>query len=206
MARPTVIRDESILEAARAVFLERGALATSAQVAQRAGVSEGSLFKRFKTKADLFKAAMGLDETEEPRAMRHLAERVGLGTVDGNLTVAGLGMIEYLERIMPIMMMSWSNPKLNDCLPSSLDVPDPPPLRAQRLLGAYLEAEMMLGRVRPLETPIISRAFLGALNTYVYFEMLARKRGGQIDRDHYVREYVKTLWEGMRPRPAKERV
>ena len=62
MARPTVIRNEAILQAARDVFLERGILATSAEVAQRAGVSEGSLFKRFKTKADLFRAAMGLDE------------------------------------------------------------------------------------------------------------------------------------------------
>ncbi|MBK6513564.1 MAG: TetR family transcriptional regulator [Polyangiaceae bacterium] len=40
MARPTVIRNEAILEAARDVFLERGILGTSAEVAQRAGVSE----------------------------------------------------------------------------------------------------------------------------------------------------------------------
>ena len=59
MARPTVIRDEQILDAARIVFLERGVLATTAEVAQRAQVSEGSLFKRFKTKAEQIGRASG---------------------------------------------------------------------------------------------------------------------------------------------------
>jgi len=54
MARPTVIRDETIIDAAREVFLERGFGATTAEVAVRAGVSEGSIFKRFNSKVDLF--------------------------------------------------------------------------------------------------------------------------------------------------------
>ena len=59
MARPTSIKDETIVAAAREVFLERGIQATTAEVAERAGVSEGSVFKRFKTKSELFRAAMG---------------------------------------------------------------------------------------------------------------------------------------------------
>ncbi|MCU1279386.1 MAG: Transcriptional regulator, TetR family protein, partial [bacterium] len=71
MARPTTISDESILEAARAVFLEHGLAATTAEVAKRAGVAEGSIFKRFATKAELFKAAMKVD-FEDPDFLRTL--------------------------------------------------------------------------------------------------------------------------------------
>mgnify|MGYP001134528590 CR=1 FL=1 len=58
MARPTSIDDDQILTAARAVFLEHGIRGTTLEVAQRAGVSEGSIFKRWKTKEELFHAAM----------------------------------------------------------------------------------------------------------------------------------------------------
>jgi len=199
MARPTVIRNEAILQAARDVFLERGILATSAEVAQRAGVSEGSLFKRFKTKADLFRAAMGLDVEHAPPGVAQLASRVGVGTVEQNLVEACLDAIGFVERIFPIAMMSWSNPKVNDCMPFANDI-EPPPLRLQRLLAEYLSAEQALGRVRPIEAKIVSRAILGAVNGYVFTELVSARRGLEpIDRDAYVREYVKILVAGMTP-------
>jgi AcrR family transcriptional regulator len=199
MARPTVIRNEAILDAARAVFLERGILATSAEVAQRAGVSEGSLFKRFKTKADLFRAAMGLDVEAAPPGVALLASRVGVGSVEANLVEAGLDAIAHVERIFPIAMMSWSNPKLNDCLPFSNHA-EPPPLKLQRLIADYLEAEVALGRVGAIDAAIVARTFMGAISGYVFSELMSARRGlAPIDREAYIREYVKVLWGGMRP-------
>ena len=57
MPRPRTITDEQIVEAARAAFLEQGFSATTAEIARRAGISEGTLFKRFATKEDLFEEA-----------------------------------------------------------------------------------------------------------------------------------------------------
>ncbi|MBU6161784.1 MAG: TetR family transcriptional regulator, partial [Myxococcales bacterium] len=62
MARKAVIRDDEILLAAREVFLESGPTATTAEVARRAGVSEGTLFKRYVTKKELIIAAMKMRE------------------------------------------------------------------------------------------------------------------------------------------------
>src|SRR3954470_13263750 len=67
--RPPTIDFERLLAVAREVFLERGIRATTLEVAQRAGVSEGSLFHRFKTKDALFRAAMRFDEDELPRLL-----------------------------------------------------------------------------------------------------------------------------------------
>ena len=66
MARPVSINNESILEAAQKVFLKHGYKAGTKLIAREAGISEGSLFKHFKTKTDLFVAAM---EAEAERAV-----------------------------------------------------------------------------------------------------------------------------------------
>jgi len=53
-------RQRRILEAAADVFAERGFEgATTAVIAQRAGVAEGTIFKRFRTKRDLLLAVVG---------------------------------------------------------------------------------------------------------------------------------------------------
>ena len=51
MPRPRRIDDATLLAAAREVFVAKGAAATTREVARRAGVSEGVIFQRYKTKA-----------------------------------------------------------------------------------------------------------------------------------------------------------
>ncbi|GII62408.1 putative transcriptional regulatory protein TetR [Sphaerisporangium krabiense] len=65
-----------ILESAAAVFAEKGASATTEEVAVRAGVAVGTVFRHFPTKNDLLKAIL-------KDLMEHLAERVrALGSGD----------------------------------------------------------------------------------------------------------------------------
>lgn len=58
MARKKTISDEAILAAARSIFSERGFSAPTRDIAKSAGISEGVLFQRYHTKADLFFTAM----------------------------------------------------------------------------------------------------------------------------------------------------
>src|SRR5579883_458509 len=108
MARPATIKDETIIEAARAVFLARGIRATTAEVAERAGISEGTIFNRFKSKVDLFRAAMQF-KLEEPEWIKDLAKLVGKGKIDETLVQIGLQVIGFLRTCIPLMMMAWSN-------------------------------------------------------------------------------------------------
>ena len=57
-----------VLEAARSVFAERGIDAGVAEVAERAGVGVGTIFRRFPTKDDLL-AAVVEDRVDEIRAL-----------------------------------------------------------------------------------------------------------------------------------------
>src|SRR5690348_5757472 len=107
MSRPTTITAEQILDAAREVFLEKGIRATTAEVAKRAGVAEGSIFKRFPTKHELFRNAMNLD-VQDPEFLRKLPERVGKGDLRQNLFDFGTDALAFFRHLVPIMIMSWS--------------------------------------------------------------------------------------------------
>jgi AcrR family transcriptional regulator len=196
MPRPVSIKDETIIVAARQVFLERGIQATTADVASRAGVSEGTVFKRFKTKAELFRAAMG-DRLAEPDWAHNLAARVGKGDLREQLFAIGMEILAFFRDLMPLMMMAWSNPAPNG-LPSIISGPNPPPVRALRHLIGYFEAEMRAGRVQRQDPEVVARAFVGSLNHFVFFEVLQRAEGElPLVAETYVRGLVSLLWGGL---------
>lgn len=99
MLLPAKIKDEAILEAARAVFLEKGLSATTAEVARRAGIAEGAIFNRFPTMAALFQAAMRPD-MEEPPWAQLLVERAGKGDVVENLVEIGGQVLEFPRKML----------------------------------------------------------------------------------------------------------
>ena len=167
MARPTTITDERLLAAAREAFLERGILATTADVARRAGVSEGSIFRRFPTKFDLFRAAM-IAEDSDPAFLTDLTARAGTGEVAAHLNEIGVSLIYYARKVAPLMMMRWSNPETATCggvVPSPMH-------RRIGFVAAYFEAEMVAGRMRRLEPRLAARVLAGGVQHFVFAEIL----------------------------------
>jgi len=202
MPRPQTIKDEDVLRAAREVFLEQGIRATTAQVAKRAGIAEGSIFYRFKTKAELFQAAMK-PEVDDPPFLAKLPGRVGTGDIREALVETGLDVIGFLREIFPLIMMSWSNPAPSG-LPALLDVPNPPPLRVLKRIAGYFEAEMRAGRLARREPEVAARMFLGSLANYVLFEILLRAQLElPLPPATFVRSLVDILLGGLAP-PRKE--
>ena len=203
MARPTTISDERILEAARSVFLEEGIAATTAEVARRAGVAEGSIFKRFATKAELFKAAMQLD-LDEPEWLRTL-----IGARDDDdprdvLFSVGLQAVEFFRRLMPLIMMWWSSGKKAG-IPDQLHGPNAPPLRALKTLAAFIEREIRAGRMRKHEPEIVARMLLGSIQSYVFFEILLRAQQKMpLPLEPYLRGLINVLWTGVEPASPKK--
>ncbi|MEZ4454221.1 MAG: TetR/AcrR family transcriptional regulator [Nannocystaceae bacterium] len=198
MPRPISIKDETIIDAARAVFLERGFAATTAEVAERAGVSEGTLFNRFRSKAELFQAAMR-PQFEAMHWATDLAERVGRGDLREQLVEIAGSVVEFMRKLMPLIMMSWSNTGSNG-LPATLCEPNPPPLRELKQLAAYFEAEIRLGRVRRVDPEILARMFIGSVQQYVFFEVVLKSRDElPLPLPIYLRGIVAVLLDGCSP-------
>lgn len=198
MARPATIRDETILEAAREVFLARGIQGTTAEVAERAGVSEGTLFKRFRTKDELFRAAMTAEPLDVPW-IRSLPGRVGRGDVRENLVELGLEMVGFYRLLLPLMMMAFSNPSTKESGPFA-NAPNPPPLVALRKLAEYFQAEAALGRMRVPSPEIAARTFMAGLHSFVMMQMVLKGHAqARMDDRELVEGHVALLWSGLAP-------
>ncbi|MDO4245441.1 MAG: TetR/AcrR family transcriptional regulator [Deinococcus sp.] len=198
MARPRTIPDERLLEAAREVFLEQGFSATTAAIARRAEVSEGTLFKRFATKEDLFEAAMGLDEYARWR--EDLLAQVGQGEVRRNLERAALAHIDEARRILPHLTAVFAR----GCSPEHnplLERLDNPLRQDTDALARYLREETALGRVRPHDTEVVALCIVGAIGQFIHREYLFAPGppGGAMDSGRFVRGLLDLLWPGLKP-------
>ena len=204
MARPTTLSDAHILDAARAVFLERGIAATTAEVARRAGVAEGSIFKRWPTKQELFYAALTPD-TEEPAWLKTLALRAGRGDMAETLTDVAMEAIDFFRTLLPLFMMCWSNPSATG-VPTPLDMPNSKPVRILKKLAGYFQAEMNAGRMARRDAEVVARTFIGAIQNFAFLELVDRHHEElPLPAQMFVRSLVHLLWNGVAPEPTVDK-
>ncbi|GGL99029.1 TetR/AcrR family transcriptional regulator [Deinococcus aerophilus] len=197
MARPRTITDEQIVEAAREIFLQQGFAATTAEIARRAGVSEGTLFKRYASKEDLFEAAVGLHNYAHWRS--ELLSQLGQGEVRRNLERAFMEFLKEAAAIIPNLMTILSrghNPEHNPILERLGN----PVRQDAEAIAQYLRAELDLGRVRPLDAEVTALMIMGALTTYVHQEHMMVKIGREpLEAGRFVRGLLDVLWPGLAP-------
>lgn len=197
VARKKSVSDEAVLRAAREVFLTDGFGAATTEIATRAGVSEALLFKRFRTKEELFASAMGLSEV--PRWVEEIDARVGKGDPKQSLRELALMIIESLRRTLPRTMMMWSS-RVKP--PSRREQRDSPRVRDVKALSRYMEQEMLLGRIRKSNPEVAARALFGSLLNYAFSETMGAHVGKRIEPEQYVQSLIELLWSGLGPAAA----
>jgi AcrR family transcriptional regulator len=182
--RPPVISDDRLLEAAREVFLARGIRATTAEVAERAQISEGTIFHRYKTKDAFFRAAMQFDPEEVLKIADTLMPRVGDGDLRSTLVALALRVMSYGRIAVPMMMMAWSNPggeySFEKMMVDEKMVANKQLVQDRWLRGlrGLFDAEIERGRLAPVDSEMLTRMFVGTLRDYCFRELLSNAEGG----------------------------
>ena len=188
MARPPSISNQQILDAARAAFLAHGfTKASTVDIARRAGVSEGSIFNRFPTKDDLFRAAM--DEAQPPALA--LDGYIGQGDVRKNLIRITIESVHFLNNLLPKLMLRWSERELG-----AKATVCSRPREILDALTAFFKAEKALGRVGG-EPPVIARMFMGSVWNYCFLQTVARDRSMSVKT--FAQRLIAGLWQGIAP-------
>ncbi len=200
MARPVTISDDQILEAARAVFTEKGPRATTAEIAERAGVSEGILFKRFGSKAGLHKVAMSSDIAGDwiRREMRAQAPLRTKKDFERFLR----WQADVLRNVAPVVIMAWSFRAHVGALPADLAGPESAPLVAIRTLGEMLQEEMDAGYLQQRDAPGIAQIITGSVWYFVFLELLLGRQGGAMTEDGFVQQLARLVLADLLP-PAQ---
>lgn len=202
--RPPVISSERLLEVAREVFLELGIRATTAEVAKRAGIAEGTIFHRFKSKEELFRSAMNVDPDTVVSLVEELRARAGVGELRATLIEFAERFMDFGRTAMPVMMMSWSNPEGQLCHERTSERAS----RYRRVLGAlttFFEIEMAGGRLRRADPEVMSRMLLGSLHHFCMIELFAGTAGDTPSAGEFGQKVVDILLasfeaEGTEPR------
>jgi len=193
IARPRQFTDEDILDATQACILEHGPSVSTNMIAERMGMSQAALFKRFGTKEKLIVAALSRPLTRLPLADA-LASGPTKAPIEEQLVLMGMGILFIMRKVVPCMAMlhaSGIDPKEN------LSHQDAPPMRARKMLTSWFQAAMDQGRIRRLNPHIMAVGFLGNLIVRPFREVILGDNDLTCSDEVYVRQLVDQLCSGI---------
>ncbi len=195
MGRHKQVSDEAVLLAAKAVFVEQGFGASTREVARRAGISEAVLYQRYKTKLELFFAAM-IPPPLELAAVPGNGLKLGVMEDLGALASSIMG---YFREAMPVLLQLVTHPsfKLTDLAERESRLP----LHGLgEAIAACLERHRALGSITSDHARIqaATLTLLSALHSLALFERMGI-HGGSFP-DPAVRNVVDLLIAGLAPR------
>jgi AcrR family transcriptional regulator len=198
MGRPKRIDDDELLRIARAVFVLDGAHGSTREIAQRAGVSEAALFKRYPTKAELFLAAM-MPPPVDVDAMAAAAERIA--DPQKALVVFSERILGYLREAIPVIRQLTQTPLIElEDVRRRFGEEGPVEQRITQGLSAYLGRQHERGRLCCPNPTGAAMLLFAAIHSLVLFELM--RIHPPRDGAAAVRAMVAALWDGLEP-PAK---
>jgi AcrR family transcriptional regulator len=192
------------LEVARQVFLELGIRATTSEVAARAGIAEGTIFHRFKSKEELFRAAMNFDPDTALTLVEELLAPAAAQDPRQTLVKFAESFIEFGRVAMPVMMMSWSNPENHLCAERSSERAT----RYQRVLGAlnaFFARQLEVGRLRVAEPEVMSRMLIGSLHHFCMTELFVGGPRSGLSHSEFAAQVVDVLLASVKPNDTAAR-
>ena len=203
MARPRQISDAEILQSARSCFLEQGPSASTNCIAERLGISQATLFKRFGTKEDLLVAALvpappawldGLDDGPDDRPFQAQLRQV----------------LQEMEAFMRETM-----PRMQCLVAAGIGIERafrdheiPPPLLTRNKLTAWFQRAMDAGKIIRSNPATLATALMGSVHARSFLQGALERRGQdsasampkppQRLNDTYLDELEMLIWRAVR--------
>jgi AcrR family transcriptional regulator len=191
VARTTTITTEQILTAAREVFLEQGIGATAVDVANRAGISSGSIFKRYPTKEALFFAAML--EPPKPIWNAELEVAIGHGDTRADLLLIAQRIMAFTNEVLPRLMLVLS-------VKQTQELPTPPRIENDFVaIVGYIGREMALGRMARGD-PTIPAFTLLHICTGFAMSLGSAPATTLFHANTFLEDFITLFWRGLDPR------
>ncbi len=196
MARPRIVSDQEILDAARRLFLERGPHVPTKVIAEAVGLSQPALFKRFGTKERLM-----LDSLL-PRDLPFLPlVEAGPDAREAKVQLIeiGLEVSRFFDRMLPCLMTLRAASE-QTVAQMFMEMKQPPPLRTKDALVGWLTRAHARGLVHAPDPEALASAFLGGLQAGAFHAHLTTTPRTEDRLRAAVTSLVNTLHRGMQPR------
>ncbi len=194
MARPKQVSDEELLEIAAKCFLENGAAVSTQIIADRVGLSQPALFKRFGTKEKLFLRALA------PPERMPVLDRIDAGPAPGpfrpQLEEVLNEMLKTAEWIIPRMLVIQSANIAPETLFSRYKTP--PPVQLLQAMQGFMERARTYGQVRAdLDPAVAAQNVLGTIQGRAFFRHVSGTVPSIDNNSEYVSATTDLLCRGM---------
>jgi AcrR family transcriptional regulator len=198
---------EQIVAAADQVIRQRGlASATTKAIAEVAGCAEGSIYRHFSDKHELFIETVRTRFPTFLGLVKSLPERAGKGSVRKNLELVVAGAMDFYRGILPITAGCLSERKLLEEQRRFFQKTNTGPMRMIGHVANYVRREQQLGRISTrISAEHFSRMLLGACFHQAFTELLLGDRVGLRTDEQFAKEIVRSAMEGINPQLESSR-
>ncbi len=191
---------EKILEATERLIKTRGlARATTKEIAREAGCAEGTLYRHFESKEDLFLGI--IQESLTPFLETFYRYQAGSNTVYDNLMGIAQALLTYYEQIIPLAASFFADAELLKRYQDIMEQSQSGPMALYHRLATYIKEEQDLGRVQATVDPLsASSLLLGASFQYAFMcRFTSKQKPLQPSDQQYLQGLVQTLLQGIQP-------
>jgi|SRR5579875_153095 AcrR family transcriptional regulator len=190
---------QQIIDATERIIQAKGiARATTKEIAREAGYAEGTLYKHFESKEDLFLSAL---QQHLPSFIEALGESVaGQGTPRANLEQIAQAAIDYYDRLIPLATAFFADADLLVRYRQALAQANAGPQRTHERVACYIEEEQRLGRIdKGLEPFYIAALLLGSCFQYAFIRHFVGTQPFTMSDEQFVAGTVQALLAGITP-------
>ncbi len=190
MGRRKRLDDSEILAIARDVFIREGFGASTRAIAQQAGVSETVLFQRFRTKPELFFAAM---VPAAPDLHAILISRTRSEEPSGRLEEIVVRVLAYFREITPVLLPLVSHPDF-DYESFTERYPEAPLGQLVEGLRTWLSGLEQSGALSAGSADILAITVITSMASLAIFERIGVHEG--TTDEQLVRRMARLMWRG----------
>ena len=197
MGRARTVEDEDILEAARQVFLNRGQLATTREIAEAAGISQAVLYQRFGSKDELFFSAIAPPAPNVEELLGELPSKPG--QTERYITDVCERLHRYFEKVAPLFIQLGTHASFD---PAHLAQAHRPVVDSG-LMEAFsrrLDELAAIGHVRKGDGGAMAQLLISVVHGEALSSALLNTAP---DADRR-REMIKLIWRGLSPADTRE--
>ena len=194
MSRPVTYDTEELLASARNTFLEVGPSASTQVLAKNAGVSEGTLFKRFGSKKNLFLQAIKFQPLERNDWFNDLLALRKTKSLEEVLVEAGLGLQEHFAQALPSIQMLMAYPDLSPADHRRvMGDENPMPVAIKARFRELFEAEMKAGHIPGGDAYALACLYAGAIINDAHHRLILEVRDEEENSDAFVRRTARAF-------------
>lgn len=163
------------------------------------------MFRRFKSKDALFRAAMRFSPDAVPAFIDSFVSEVGQGDLRERLLSFATRLMELGRTAMPIMMMSWSNPQ--ECGFDKLSQRTEGYKKTFQSVVRFFSRELSARKLRAEKAELLARIFMGSLHHYCMAELVLGSSQISPSREDFTQGLVDVLLSaaGHVPSPTPQR-